>query len=115
MQIQSRTGHRSLQALRLYERPTDEQQQAVSNILTSGGPQREFGKEMVNLPSKHTAQNVLESSSSNSGFSGALFGNLSNCSNFVINVNQGPRCNETKSTAVEQEFDDLMNSVDFQY
>lgn len=27
--IQSRTGHRSLDALRLYERPTDEQNQAV--------------------------------------------------------------------------------------
>ena len=38
--IQSRTGHRSLDALRLYERPSHEQQQAVSKILTSAEPQR---------------------------------------------------------------------------
>lgn len=40
--IQSRTGHRSLQALRLYERPSDEQHQAVSNILTSSSDKKQF-------------------------------------------------------------------------
>lgn len=34
--IQARTGHRSLESLRLYERPSDEQHQAVSDILTTG-------------------------------------------------------------------------------
>lgn len=34
--IQQRTGHRSLKALRTYERTTGEQELAVSKILTSG-------------------------------------------------------------------------------
>ena len=34
--IQQRTGHRSLKALRIYERTTGEQKLAVSKILTSG-------------------------------------------------------------------------------
>ena len=34
--IQSRSGHRSTDALRMYERITPAQQQAALNILTSG-------------------------------------------------------------------------------
>ncbi len=34
--IQSYTGHRSLEALRKYERPSHAQHQEVSDILTSG-------------------------------------------------------------------------------
>ena len=33
--IQERTGHRSLEALRIYERSDSQQHQAVSNILSS--------------------------------------------------------------------------------
>ena len=40
--VQSRTGHRSLDALRLYERPSHEQHQAVSNVLTSAVPSEEL-------------------------------------------------------------------------
>ena len=36
--IQQRTGHRSLDALRLYERPTEKQQQAISSVLASAAP-----------------------------------------------------------------------------
>ncbi len=36
--IQQRTGHRNVEALRLYERPTEEQQQAVSTVLATQGP-----------------------------------------------------------------------------
>lgn len=56
--IQSRTGHRSVEALRLYERPSHDQYQAVSNVLTSVAPQRSFGKELSNIQSstsQHTS------------------------------------------------------------
>ena len=33
--MRERTGHRSLECLRMYERTSDKQQQAVSNILSS--------------------------------------------------------------------------------
>ncbi len=36
--IRQRTGHRSVEALRLYERPTEEQQQAVYTVLATQGP-----------------------------------------------------------------------------
>ena len=52
--IKSRTGHRSLEALILNEKPSDEQQQAILNILTSGAQAQEFGKEVTNI----TASNV---------------------------------------------------------
>ena len=57
--IQSRTGHRSLEALILNEKPSHEQHQATSNILTSGAQAREFGKELTNV----TASNVQPISS----------------------------------------------------
>ena len=38
--IQSRTRHQSVEALRLYERPSHDQHQAVSNVLTSVAPIR---------------------------------------------------------------------------
>jgi len=43
--IQRRSGHRSTDALRMYERITPAQQQAVSNILTSG-EKKKFRDEM---------------------------------------------------------------------
>ena len=43
--IQSHSGHRSTDALRMYERVTPAQQQAVSNILTSG-EKKEYRDEM---------------------------------------------------------------------
>ena len=51
--IQSRTGHRSIEALRVYERPSHEQHQAVSNLLTSLQPKRSFGDELK-YPVGHT-------------------------------------------------------------
>ena len=45
---QSNTGHHSSDALRLYERPSHEQHKAVSNVLTSALPQRNFGDDLTN-------------------------------------------------------------------
>ena len=46
--IQTRTGHHTVEALRLYERPSHKEQQAVSNVLTSSS-KRSFGKELSNV------------------------------------------------------------------
>ena len=110
--IQSRTGHRSLQALRVYERPSEEQHQAVSNILVSGDKSRKFGTEVQNINTPGTAQRSLEvqkvstarGMSTIGALPGALFGNLSNCTinitpqNFVVNMGQS-------IAQVEDEFD----------
>ena len=59
--IQSRTGHRSLDALRLYERPSHEheQHQAVSNVLTSAVPQVSFRDELTNIQSTAEPSGVV--------------------------------------------------------
>ena len=123
--IQSRTGHRSVEALRVYERPSIDQQQAVSNVLTSVAPQRSFGKELSNIQSsaiqrssviataeKHTTKsNTLQSTLLTNIQMPALFGNMNNCSvNININMNQPA----TKSS-IEQEFDEIVSDVNFEF
>ena len=44
--IQERTGHRSLEALRKYERPTSNEIQAVSNLLTTDQPRTSYDAEL---------------------------------------------------------------------
>ena len=124
--IQSRTGHRSVEALRLYERPSHDQHQAVSNVLTSVAPQRNFGKELTNLQSSNsqntsvicrsTGENrATRSTTVQSPFPTnfqmpALFGNMNHCSvNININVNQ-----PAVQSSVEEEFDELVSDVNFE-
>ena len=52
--MKERTGHRSLTALRMYERTSPTQHKAVSNIL--GGSKRKFGEEMGEGPSAKKAR-----------------------------------------------------------
>ena len=128
--IQSRTGHRSLEALRLYERPSHEQQQAVSNVLTSGAEAREFGKELTNVtapnvqPITKTLQYRHQSQHATGGgfstipaFPGPLFGSMTNClltigpQNFVVNINPVPT--QRNADLVEQEFDELVQDLQY--
>ena len=112
--IQSRTGHRSVDALRLYERPSADQNQAVSNILTSREHQKKFDEELSNVQSATSGSvemmvgsnsfgkdvtNVRSfASQSNSLMStvqnrSALFGSLNHC-NVNINFNIPSRKSE---------------------
>ena len=117
--IESRTGHRSLEALILNEKPSHEQQQAILNILTSGAQAQEFGKEVTNITAsnvqpitsrlqyRHQSQHATGGGFSTQhaiggGFStvptfaGSLFGSMMNWSltispqNFVVNINPIP-------------------------
>ena len=74
--IQERTGHRSIECLRMYERTTQKQQQAVSNIL-SEREETSFATQM----------NSVEKGSKSSSIPTMTF---NNCSvNIHYNVNQG--------------------------
>jgi hypothetical protein len=44
--IQKRTGHKSTDALRLYERVSEDQQVAVANILASGSKQKTYDEQL---------------------------------------------------------------------
>ena len=126
--IQSGTGHHSVEALRQYERPSYDQHQAVSNVLTSVEPQTgSFGKELTNLQScashctgvisRSTAKNrAMRSNTVRSPFPTsfqmpALFGDMNNCS-VNINVNMNP---PAVNASVEEEFDQLVSDVNFEF
>ncbi len=133
--IQSRTGHRSLQSLRLYE-----QHQAVSNVLTGGnevgkksnGAQqslvyglkppsdelsmvvttpnnvRQFGSEVENTHGHST--HVSASSSSRQEQVPGLSSLFTNCTTTIV-ININPTINSKRSidTEVENEFDLLIS------
>ena len=77
--IQERTGHRSIKALRMYERTTTSQHVAVSNILSSTTE--------VNLPQStaHAHAHAHAKPVADAGVSfSTMFASASNC---VININ----------------------------
>ena len=74
--VQECTGHRTVKALRMYERPSTSQHAAVSNILLS--------PEEVDYNKKKPTTSV----SANASALTLIFGTTSNC---VINVNIGTR------------------------
>ena len=122
--IQSRTGHHSLEALRLYERPPHEQHQAVSNVLTSAVPQRNFGDELTNIQSTAeptsvvsmvenrslTKSTMVQSQCPPTWQMPSLFGSMNHCS-VNININM----NATQSKKSVEEFDKLVTNVHFPY
>ena len=59
--IQEKTGHRSLECLRMYERTSEKQQQSVSNILSSSS-QSTYNTQVAKLNS--CSQNITFNSSS---------------------------------------------------
>lgn len=123
--IQSRTGHRSLDALRLYERPSHEQHQAVSNVLTSAVPQRSFGDELTNIQSTAepsgvvsmvgnrslTKSTVVQSQCPPPWQMPSLFGSMNQCS---VNININMNAPQSRKS-VEEEFDNLVTNVHFPY
>ena len=75
--IQERTGHRSIKALRMYERTTTSQHVAVSNILSSTTE--------VNLPQSTAHAHAHAKPVADAGVSfSTMFASASNC---VININ----------------------------
>ena len=102
--IQKTTGHRSIEALRSYERVSTEQHKAVLKVLMSsnaafGEEERaEFQQENLQVTHHSGAENIAR-----------LFGDLTNCTirNLTVNVNP-----TFTGQQVEKEFDELVKSVD---
>ena len=110
--IQSRTGHCSLEALRVYERPSHEKHQAVSNVLTSAESQWSFGDELTNIQSTAeptttlsmvgncslTKMTTVQSQCPPSWQVPSLFGIMNHCSvNINVNMN-APQRNQWKKS-----------------
>ena len=83
--IQERTGHRSLECLRMYEHTSDKQQRALSNILSHS--QSSYHAERARLDHNHPQNAAPSFISSVSGIGANM--KFDNCQvNF--NVNHGP-------------------------
>ena len=92
--IQERTGHRSLQALRVYERSTEKQHKAVSAVLSSNS-QTTFHSEISKKDIQFTPT---------SGLTQFSFSNLHGC---TININQ----QQTSSDTPDEEFDHIIQAA----
>jgi len=101
--IQSRTGHCSLEALQLYERPSHEQHQAVSNVLTAAEPQRSFGDELTNIQSTAEPTGVVSMVENRS---------LTN-STLLSQYEHEHECSTIKKSV--EEFDKLVTNVHIPY
>ena len=127
--IKNVTGHKSTKALEVYERPTVQQQQAVSRVLST--PSSSYTTEMektsigeqsmsVNVMRKQSVtrqQSIQSQTSAAPDVIGAMFNGLTNCSvnitpqNFVVNIQQPSQV--PKPDFLFEEFDDLVKDVEF--
>ena len=95
-QVQEQTGHRTVKALRMYERTSLSQHAAVSNILVA--PQEVQYREALPGPS-----------TTGSGSLTSLFGTASHC---VINVNFGSRSDRIKESNFTARVEKACSNVD---
>ncbi len=94
--IQQRTGHQSLKSLRTYERTSEDQHQALSNILTEEENVDSSDALAEKSPVLSQASVLKQLQVSNAPNISSLLGMTSNC---VINVNFGasPTLNSMKN------------------
>ena len=91
--IQERTGHRSLVALRTYERTAHDQHQAVSSILSSATPGCSYQNSTSTVSYSHQSQNVDINchSSIPAGARNGIQFNFQSLTGCTINVYQHPQ------------------------
>ena len=99
--IKERTGHRSLEGLRSYERSSIQQYQAASKILSTPGP----ASVLMHSSNKSTSSHISQPS-----IPGVCLQNLHGC---TINIMQAPssvttqRIDIDKETEIDQLFADV--------
>ena len=101
--IQKTTGHRSLQALRCYGRVSTDQHREVSKLMMPAQP-RAAAIDLVQLAPERSAGDL-----------GRMFGGFLNCSIGSVTVNVNPTYSTVSQveTAVEEEFDNVVQDVNF--
>ena len=86
--IQKRTGHRSLQSLRMYERVSDGQEKAVSRILT--GEKKNYSESLM----ESTTSSKVTCNESSSAIQSPIPSSKSSgiqCNNCTVNVYSSPQ------------------------
>ena len=115
--IQNTTGHRSLEALRKYEKTSVEQHQAVSKALMSAESepyQKMLQKTMdVNVSNNQHVASMTKENRVSDGIR-SIFGNLTNCSlgNVTINIHLSAARGKDQGYNQDEEFDNIAKLVD---
>ena len=112
--IQKTTGHRSLKSLCTYEHNSNDQQQAVSQVMMLTDSASSTGElKKVTTQEVTVTQDTGSASANNMG---KLLGDLTNCSigQITINVNPNihPLGHEKDDGDNNDEFDELIKNVD---
>ena len=118
--IQERTGHRSLEALRTYERSNEEQHRAVSSVLCET-KRSNYSQQLTQHSTKsrslsiHGMPSTSATESQSSSFvtpGNVMFNNLHGC---IINITQAPPPAQSPLTPnielTENELDELFSQV----
>ena len=105
--IQKMTDHRSIEVLRTYKRVSTDQQKTVSKVLMANAS-FENGEQSVQIRNEvthrsGTADNIAR-----------ILGDITNCTIGNITINVNPKF-MVGSSQVENEFDDILSDVSFEY
>ena len=101
--IQERTGHKSLEALRTYERMNDGQHKTVSHLLSnpSGNTSNQLKMNNYHVASQYSRSSSTFNPNNNHNIS---FSDLQGC---TININSAPVLPPTNNHLTEKEFEDF--------
>ena len=112
--IQKTTGHRSIEALRSYERISEEQHRAVSKVMMTN---TEYEGAHSGLCTEIQCQEdrLVQYNAGTTESLGRLFGDLTNCTIGSLTVNVRPIYNVQSAEKVDKEFDELVQHADFDY
>ena len=113
-EMETRIAVRSIEALRSYERISEEQHRAVSKVMMTNteyeGAHSGLGTEIQCQENRSVQQNAGTTESR-----GRLFGDLTNCTIGSLTVNVRPIFNVQCTERVDKEFDELVQYADFDY
>ena len=103
--IQERTGHRSIEALRTYERVDDLQHKAVSSMLANNPTKTAYTQHILSTKTQTRSLNMSTSQAQHSGIPAITFNNLHGC---TINFNCMPPPTTATQPALQNREQDHM-------
>ena len=113
--IQKTTGHKSIEALHTYERVSDDQYRAISNVLMTNSLYTSPAETTAKKEKKVAVHYVAVHSQRDSGNClSRVLGDMTNCSIGNITVNVNPVfCLKKSEKEIKEEFDAITKDMPF--
>ena len=112
--IQKTTVHRSIDALRSYERISEEQHRAVSKVMMMN-TEYEGAHSGLRTEIQFQEDRLVQYNAGTTESLGTLFGDLTNWTIGSLTVNVRPIFNAQSTEKVDKEFDEPVQHADFDY